>query len=103
MDQELTVYLNVSKHKRSKYSPLTAQLHSVTKDGPSKAAAVIASVRVKLLIPESLLIDGPPVYASTMRMSGDRREELVVSVDMLEQIVPPLEHLTPAQPPAAGE
>lgn len=96
--EAVTFYANIAKRK--KYGRNVPVLVSTTTDGPSKAAHVIASVRVEVRVPRRFLVDGPPTFSARLDMHGDPRETEIVSIDMLEEIVPPLEVLRPAQEPA---
>ena len=61
---------------------------------------MIASVRVEVRVPVRFLVDGPPTFSARLDIHGDPRATEVVSIDMLEEIVPALEVLRPAQEPA---
>ena len=87
---------------RRSYGRRRPFLGGITKDGPSKAAGVIASVRIEVRVPRAFLDrEGPPVFRASLAVSGEPRQIEVVSIDMLEEIVPPLELLRPVQEPEA--
>lgn len=100
----VTFYANIGKRPRrfgarGSYEPT---LENITLENPSKAQKVIAAVKVEIRVPVSWLDrDGAPVFPVSLTMSGEPRSTEGVVVDLLEDVVPPLEVRVPAQEPIA--
>lgn len=101
--RELVVYVNIGKKQsrwmsRGHFEPT---LESITRDNPSKAAKVIASVKVTINVPVGMLDrDGPPLFVTEAELDpSNLRQVRLIGVDLLPSEVPPSDTTIPLQPP----